>query len=121
MSEQDVPTTLARFAGPRGTMNLDALLDTGASSAILLAPDAEKMGIRAQGEEPVHTNNGTVVWGKAKTAVTLDGGKSWTEVPVWIAPPEDEARTTLGWPSMQALGFKLSPPHYPTAYSEQEG
>jgi predicted aspartyl protease len=117
MTGMMVPERRVAFSGPKGVLVRQTLLDTGASQAALPEADAERLGIRTQYTEPVHTDGGVVSWGVGEANISLDG-ETWHKVDLWIVPPQDPAPPTLGWAALTRVGFNLTPPSRATTYPE---
>jgi predicted aspartyl protease len=100
---------LATFHGPGGSIERSALVDTGASQAILGQSDARAIGLVPYRTAHPMTDNGQVSWPEAMGAVEIDGLSK--EVPIWIAPNGTE--TTVGEHTLAELGYVIVAPGKP--------
>ena len=97
---------LLRVHGPRGSAELEALVDTGATFTKLLRSIAEQVGLEARYETPVELADGrTITRQLALAEVEVEGVRR----PILVAVAEDRERLLLGYTTLELLGFKVNP------------
>lgn len=99
-------TTLIKIYGESDFIQVEALVDTGATFTKLSSSIAKKLGLKVQYETTVELSDGRLVKrGLALAEVEIEGVRR----PMLIAIPENEERPLVGYTTLEILGFKINP------------
>lgn len=75
-----------RLSGPRGTVEVDFLVDTGATRSAISADLARELGLEAIGRVQSSTAGGTVQGEVARADLQLQGGVQADRLPLVVLP-----------------------------------
>jgi clan AA aspartic protease len=100
--------TLAKFKvfGARGSVEIEALVDTGATFTKISRSHAEKVGIEPKYETEVELADGGLVSRKLGLS---DIQIADVRRPVLVAVGSDGEKPVLGYATLENLGFKVNP------------
>jgi len=97
---------LLQLYGPLGSVELEALADTGATFTKIPKDAAAKLGLEVKYETPVELANRRVITRHLALAdIEIEGVRR----PVLLAVAENEETSLLGYTTLEALGFKVNP------------
>ncbi|MCS4540705.1 MAG: aspartyl protease family protein [Euryarchaeota archaeon] len=97
-------TTLIKIYGESDFIQVEALVDTGATFTKLSSSIAKKLGLKVQYETTVELSDGRLVKrGLALAEVEIEGVRR----PMLIAISEE--RPLVGYTTLEILGFKINP------------
>ncbi|MBI2172126.1 MAG: retroviral-like aspartic protease family protein [Chloroflexi bacterium] len=92
--------------GPRGSAQVEALADTGATFTKLPRNIVERVGLRAGYEVPVQLGDGrTITRPLALAEVEIQNVRR----PVLVAVADNNEQPLAGYTTLEALGFKVNP------------
>lgn len=91
--------------GPRGSAQVEALADTGATFTKVPTNVAERLGLQAAYEVPVQLGDGrTIIRRLALAEVEIQHVRR----PVLVAVAENREEPLVGYTTLEALGFKVN-------------
>ena len=99
-------TALIKVYGELDFVQIEALVDTGATFTKLPNSIAKKLGLKARYETTVELSDGRLVKRDLALAeVEIEGVRR----PMLIAISENEERPLVGYTTLEILGFKINP------------
>jgi predicted aspartyl protease len=100
--------TVTRFKvfGARGSVELDALVDTGATFTKIPRSEAERVGIETKYDAEVELSDGRLVPRKLGLAEIQIAD---VRRPVLVAVGTDGEKPVVGYTTVENLGFKVNP------------
>lgn len=95
-----------RVQGPKGSADLEALVDTGATFTKIPVRLASKLGLEAKYETQVELGEGRVIErALAMAEIEMDG----VARPVLVTVGEEGEKPLVGYTTLEHLGFKVNP------------
>jgi aspartyl protease family protein len=92
--------------GARGSVEIDALVDTGATFTKIPRSAAQKAGLEETYQTPVQLGDGTTITRfLALAEVEVEGIRR----PMLVAISEEGETPLLGYTTLEILGFKVNP------------